>query len=233
MKSKLIINLLFVALVLLSCAKSVEYSEDFKSKTEGKYRYNANEIIEVMYEGDKLFVNWRGGKLGTIPLSETEFFVADMNKKLRFVEHPTSKARYLSIVTEDGKDKLTYDYLKMSDDYKTPSMHLKAGNYDLALKGYLEIKERDSLSPFLNEWDMNRLGYQHMNKEEYEKAIAIFKINTKLHPTSDNVYDSLADAYLRTGDSAQAYNYYKKALEYNTGNRRAKRFLEIYKPNVN
>jgi len=43
------------------------------------------------------------------------------------------------------------------------------------------------------------------------------------------VYDSLADAYLRNEDSLQAFSNYKKALQYNTGNRRAKRYIEAYK----
>ena len=49
-----------------------------------------------------------------------------------------------------------------------------------------------------------------------------------LYPKSDNVYDSLADAYLRNGDSLQAFNNYKKALEFNSGNKRATEFVSAY-----
>ncbi len=215
--------------VFCSCSNSVEYSEVFKKETSGKYSYNPNEVIEVSYEGSNIYINWRGGKLKTISLSEDEFYVADMNKKLRFVEHPETEAQYLSVVSEDDT-KTTYDYRKMPDDYMTPSMHLKAGNYEAALEGFLEIKAQDSLSPFINEWDFNRLGYDYLGKGKHKDAIAVFTMNTKLHPTSNNVYDSLAEAYLFTGDSLQAYHNYKKALEFNTGNRRAKRFLKVYKP---
>jgi len=52
-----------------------------------------------------------------------------------------------------------------------------------------------------------------------------------LYPKSDNVYDSLADAYLRNGDSLQAFNNYKKALELNTGNDRAKAYIKKYSKN--
>lgn len=227
MKSKTILTIL-VTTLFFCCSKSVEYSEEFKKSTSGKYNYNANELIEVSYEDNAIFITWRGGKIETISLDENEFFVTDMNKKMQFVEHPETKVQYLSVITEDS-DKITYDYRKIQDDYMTPSMHLKAGNYEAALQGFLEIKKQDSLSPFLNERDMNRLGYKYFGEEKYEDAIAVFILNTKLHPTSSNVYDSLGQAYLVSGDSLQAYYNYKKAFEFNTGNQRAKRYVEAYK----
>ncbi|WP_299116715.1 tetratricopeptide repeat protein [uncultured Winogradskyella sp.] len=231
MKLKASTLILFVATLLFNCSKSVKYSDTFKKETSGKYSYNANEIIEVSYENNDIFVHWRGGKLKTISLSKNEFYVADMNKKLRFAKHPENKAQYLSVISEDN-GKTTYDYRKIPDNYMTPSMQLKAGNYEAALKGFLEIKAQDSLSPFINERDFNRLGYDYIGKGKYKDAIAVFIMNTKLHPTSDNVYDSLAEAYLISGDSLQAYHNYKKALQYDNGNRHAKRFLNVYKPKV-
>ena len=58
-------------------------------------------------------------------------------------------------------------------------------------------------------------------------------MNVALYPESDNVYDSLADAYLRSGDSLQAFNNYKIALEYNSGNKRAKQYVEAYNKKYN
>ena len=56
-------------------------------------------------------------------------------------------------------------------------------------------------------------------------------MNVALNSDSENVYDSLADAYLRSGDSLQAFNNYKKALELNSGNERAKSFVKNYRSN--
>ena len=231
MKSKTLIFITLLGTMFLSCSGSVEYSEEFKKNTSGKYQYNVNELIEVSYEENNIFITWRSGKKETISLGENEFFVTDMNKKMKFVEHPDTKERYLSVISEDN-NKTTYDYRKIEDDYMTPSMHLKAGNYEAALQGFLEIKKQDSLSPFIDEWDINRLGYKYFGEQKYEDAIAVFILNTKLHPTSSNVYDSLGQAYLVSGDSLQAYNNYKKAYEFNTGNRRAKRYVDSYKAKV-
>jgi tetratricopeptide (TPR) repeat protein len=231
MKSKSTIVVLLVATLFFGCSKSVEYSEDFKKATSGKYNYNVNEIIEVYYEGNDIFIKWRGGNIETISLGENEFFVTDMNKKMQFVKHPETNDQYLSIISEDNT-KTTYDYRKMQDNFLTPSMHLEAGNYEEALKGFLEIKKKDSLSPFINERDINRLGYKYFGEQKLEDAIAIFTLNTKLHPTSSNVWDSLGQAYLVSGDSLQAYNNYKKAYGFNTGNRRAKRYVQAYEEKV-
>ena len=208
-----------------SCSNSVNYSETFKNETAGNYLYNQDDVIEVYYENNKLFLNWRGGKIEPVALEENEFFVADMYKKFRFVQHPETQQWYLSVIPEEDTAEVTYDYLKAPKGYKTPSAHLADGNYDKALAGYLEIKKQDSTSIFIKEWDFNRVGYKHLRDKEYEKAIGVFKVNAALHPNSANVYDSLAEAYLFIGDSLQAYQNYKVALSFNNEIRQAKAFV--------
>ncbi len=226
MKSKTLILLL--AIIVGSCSNSVEYSETFKKETSGKYLFNQDDVIKVYYENNTLLLKWREGLMTPVALDTNEFFVADMYKKLHFVQHPETKARYLSIMSEGDDAIITYDYLKVPDAYKTPSTYLKEGNYEKALAGFLDIKEKDSTSIFIAEREFNNMGYQHLRKNEYAAAIEVFKLNVALHPTSDNVYDSLAAAYVKSGDSLQAFTYYTKALELNTGNKRAKAYLEGY-----
>ena len=66
------------------------------------------------------------------------------------------------------------------------------------------------------EGDFNRLGYRYMNQKKYPEAIAVFKLNVKMHPESWNVYDSLGEAYLTAGKKELAMKSYKKALTLNT-----------------
>ncbi|WP_458627259.1 hypothetical protein [Winogradskyella sp. PC D3.3] len=84
----------------------------------------------------------RGRQIVPVALEKNECFVADMYKTLRFVQHPETSQWYLSVISEGGEVGVTYDYLKVSKEYKTPSTLLKAGHYDKALAGYLEIKKR-------------------------------------------------------------------------------------------
>ena len=65
-----------------------------------------------------------------------------------------------------------------------------------------------------------------MGQNEFEKAIAIFKLNTEFYPESGNCYDSLAEAFMNIGDNKQAIINYKKALELNPNNQNAALQLE-------
>lgn len=97
----------------------------------------------------------------------------------------------------------------------------------------MSIKEQDDTDYLIDEGDLNRLGYNYLRKNEYEKAIAVFKMNVVLYLESDNVYDSLADGYLRSGDSIQAFTHYKKALEINPSNSRATKYIEAFNNSEN
>lgn len=227
MKTRILL-LSFLTLTL-SCTKSITYSPEHIQKTSGRYLYSLDEVIEVYYENNDLFLKWKGAeKMKPVVLDANTFFVPDMYKKLRFVQHPKTKKWYLGIVSEEDDSQVSYEYLKVADTFKTPSMYLKDKNYDAALVGFMQMKALDSASVFVNEHEFNRMGYNLLNEKAYDDAIAVFKMNVALYPDSDNVYDSLADAYLRSGDSLNAYNNYSKALELNTGNDRAKKYIEAY-----
>jgi tetratricopeptide (TPR) repeat protein len=213
----------------MSCSNSVNYSEDFKNRTTGTYLFNDDELIKVFYQNDKLHLKWKGGEFIPVALSENEFFVADMYAKMRFVVDPKTGEHYLSKIPEHKEDSVRYDYLKVEDDYKTPSMLLKEGNYKEALTGFMAIKKKDSTSSSIDQWELNKIAYKHLRAKNYQSAIEVFKINVALHPNNEYIHGGLADAYLRQGDSAMAYLSYKEALDINPRNKRAERFIESYK----
>ena len=222
------LTLFLIATLALSCAKNVEYTPEHIEQTSGRYQFNKNEVIDVYYDSNDLFLKWKGGNIQPVILDVNTFFVPDLYQKLRFVVHPETKQRYLGVVSEDDDSKVTYDYPKVADDYKTPWMYFSDGEYEKATKGYLGLKQQDSTQTYILEPDVNRKGYNLLNDKKYQEAIAVFQMNVALFPESDNVYDSLADAFLRSGDSLQAYTNYKKAFEMNTGNQRAKNYIKAY-----
>lgn len=229
---KTVVLLLSVFLVF-SCSNSVTYSDEHIQQTSGRYLYGADEVFEVYYENNDLFLSWRNvKKIKPVIIDENTFFVADMYKKLRFVEKPGTNQLYLSVVDPENENKITYDYLKLSDSVYIPSEHLAKGNFNKALEGYLSIKEQEDTDYLIDEGDLNRLGYNYLREKDYPNAIEVFKMNVALYPESDNVYDSLADGYLRSGDSAQAFTNYKKALELNKDNKRAKKYTEDYNKQI-
>ncbi|MCF8272830.1 MAG: tetratricopeptide repeat protein [Flavobacteriaceae bacterium] len=229
MNTKAVVLTLFFIMIVSSCSKNIDYSAEFIKQTSGRYLFNQDAVIDVFYDNNTLFLKWKGAeKIKPIVLDSNTFFVADLYKKLQFVQHPKTKAWYLSEISNNHENTISYDYLKVADSFKTPSMYLKDKEYNKALLGYLDIQKQDSTSVFINESDFNRLGYDFLRENKYQDAIHVFKINVALYPESDNVYDSLADAYVRSGDSLQAFVNYSKALEYNSGNQRAKNYVELY-----
>jgi tetratricopeptide (TPR) repeat protein len=65
------------------------------------------------------------------------------------------------------------------------------------------------------EVELNLYGYQLLNQQETDKAIDIFILNTKRHPESANVWDSLGEAYVTKGDKDKAIANFKKSLSLN------------------
>jgi len=58
----------------------------------------------------------------------------------------------------------------------------------------------------------NNLGYQALSSKRYKEAEYLFKLNVANYPESSNVYDSLGDFYVATGDKNKAITNFKMAL---------------------
>lgn len=63
------------------------------------------------------------------------------------------------------------------------------------------------------EIEVNQLGYTLLGQKKVDEALALFQRNVQDHPTSWNVYDSLAEACALKGDKTQAAANYRRALE--------------------
>lgn len=218
--------LLLTVILLSACSKSVKFSPEFKAQTTGRYLYHDNDVIDVFYKDNTIYFNWREGVIEPVVMDSNEFFVSDLYAKLRFVKHPETEVFYLSEISKDNEDLITYDFIKVADDYKTPRMHLKDKEYKQAVEGFLAIKKKDSTKDVVNEGEINQLGYRLINDKKYDDAIEVLKMNVTMFPESSNVYDSLGEAYLSAGDSAQAYKNYKIAFEMNPRNTRAQNIAE-------
>jgi tetratricopeptide (TPR) repeat protein len=62
------------------------------------------------------------------------------------------------------------------------------------------------------EQSFNQLGYQLIATRQFDPAIMVLQLNNVLFPESANTWDSLAEAYWRSGDSIKAKQLYEKAI---------------------
>ncbi len=92
-----------------------------------------------------------------------------------------------------------------------------------AKKKYLIIKKDKKI--YLDEGELNRLGYQLLEKGKVDEAIFVLKINVENFPKSANAYDSLGEAYFTAGKYQEAKKSYQKNLKLNPTNNHAKEML--------
>ena len=106
---------------------------------------------------------------------------------------------------------------------------LKGEGAKAAFDLYDEANEAFPNWVFFEESRMNWTGYQLMSQNRIEDAIIIFQLNVKAFPHSFNVYDSLAEAYMKNEQWEEARQYYNKSLELNSRNDNARKMLERMK----
>jgi len=102
--------------------------------------------------------------------------------------------------------------LRVTAAEQVPLQLLLAGKVDVALDEYRRLKQLDVTDPAVAELRLNDLGYQ-IQARSADKALAIFKLNSELYPTSPNAWDSLAEAYLAAGKRDEALRCYRKVLQ--------------------
>lgn len=78
---------------------------------------------------------------------------------------------------------------------------------------------------FDSEAPLNNIGYYYLGHDRTDDAIAIFEYNTRLFPSSGNVFDSLGEAYYKKGDKQKALANYKRSLALDPGNTNAKNLV--------
>jgi hypothetical protein len=90
---------------------------------------------------------------------------------------------------------------------------LKSGN-DSAYASFVDqMATRDPRNPAFNENGLNNFGYLLLNTmKQSGLAVKVFTVNMRRHPKSPNMYDSLAEGYLKLGNKAKAIEYYRQAL---------------------
>ncbi|MGA9364145.1 MAG: c-type cytochrome [Bacteroidota bacterium] len=101
---------------------------------------------------------------------------------------------------------------------------------DSALQHYADLKEsfygRGAYD--FGERALNNFGYQVLANDA-TGAVRVFKSNAKEFPKSPNVWDSLADAYMKAGDPKRAKQCYGKVLKLDPQNENAKEMLKKIK----
>ena len=214
---------LFLFVLCINCT-SQKNSEEFVNSTEGRYLFNANEVIEIYFKDQILHAKWRGNNdIELLKVNDSSFYMKELNEKMVFVKNPEMQIELAPKTEHEG---VKYHFRQMKNDEKTPNEYFEAKEFDKALTAFKAIQKKDSLNPIIRERTINSLGYRYIRKNDFDSALAIFKINVELHPKSSNVFNSLGEAYFLKKDTISAIKSFKKSLSINPENRNSKRFLK-------
>jgi tetratricopeptide (TPR) repeat protein len=78
------------------------------------------------------------------------------------------------------------------------------------------------------EWALHSLAMSYQANEQFEEAIAIFRLSAETFPDSWEAHRNLAEAYLAIGNRELAMDSYRKASEINPDDAAVKKVLEEF-----
>jgi tetratricopeptide (TPR) repeat protein len=87
------------------------------------------------------------------------------------------------------------------------------GKYELLATEAQRMVQDPAYKFFDFEAEFNKAGYQMLASSQFEGALYVFEMNTRLFPESANTWDSLAEGHWKAGDLVKAREYYNKAIE--------------------
>jgi predicted alpha/beta superfamily hydrolase len=112
---------------------------------------------------------------------------------------------------------------------RDPNSGQVSGDFKSVEEHYQKLTKKFRFDIPVPELLINQMGYQSLFAERFDEAIMIFKTNVERYPESANVYDSLAEAYERTGKLELAAPLYEKAQT--LGQKNQDPNFQVYKTN--
>lgn len=118
--------------------------------------------------------------------------------------------------------------LPYTPKYKAANWWLINGGKKTALLSEDELANfANKLKPIVrNGSEFNSLGYTLLGQKKYSQALNVFKLNCTIYPKDANLWDSLAEAYERINNKTLVLETYKKVLELQPTNKKAKDKIE-------
>ena len=194
---------------------------------EGRYQVNPDRVLTIKSAGAKprLWAYPTGDpEFELLPISDTTFVRRASTLKYEFVRGAEGKSGFASIhFTSAGG---SGDAKRISADMLVPYELLMTGKFSEAIDGYRKIRQETPDNVAVQENRLNGIGYALLQQKKLPEAIALLSLNVEFYPKSANVYDSLAEAYMRHGEKDRAIANYKKSLELNPKNSGAREKLK-------
>lgn len=198
----------------------------FKSYT-GRFKFDEGKLLTIKEEKGELvydvqdFLPFAKGKL---ELKRKDEFLANNGvATFHFFDLRKDQFNAIEISWKNVSDTI----LRMSDGSLSSFELMQNGEIDRASAAYIKAKNDGFIFSYSTEQGLLRMGYEHLEKNDYDNAIRIFELMVILFPSSANAWDSLGETWLKKGDVLSAKIYYRRSLELNPENNQARKVLKM------
>ncbi|MDV3256887.1 MAG: FKBP-type peptidyl-prolyl cis-trans isomerase [Sphingomonas sp.] len=130
---------------------------------------------------------------------------------------PPNSTLLFEVELLDVKDGSLGDTIEQTIDAKG----LEAG-----LSHFAELRAKGFAGLYVDESQLNRVGYKFLRNGKLGEAVAILRLNSELYPASANVHDSLGEALAASGQRDAAIAEYRRALKLDPKAENARKMLE-------
>jgi hypothetical protein len=122
-----------------------------------------------------------------------------------------------------------WKYAEKRGPYEELLLTGKLAGTDAVLAKYDELASSRDGNGNPPEFVLNALGYDSLGSGRTDDAVRLFERNVRAYPQSANVYDSLGEAYAKTGKKELAIENYEKSLALDSKNENARERLKKLK----
>jgi tetratricopeptide (TPR) repeat protein len=125
--------------------------------------------------------------------------------------------------------------MKKENGWQVPFQLLKEEVSKHNFKNIMETTNRleNKFGIYFNVGELNEWGYQLINQKNIEGALAVFTLNTEMHPEVANTFDSLGETYAVMKQYKKALANYQKVLLLQPDNQAAKKQIKLIKNLMN
>jgi CubicO group peptidase (beta-lactamase class C family) len=212
--------------------KKMKIEPSVIAEISGRYQIFDDLPCEI-FEKDKLLFlqnTLAEESVELVKISDSTYVTRGSNRTIQF--KPNLGNTTINMLRRDANDEtLVSTFAKMDNDEKIPVDFLLESNFEGAMNAYSALMKQNLNDPAINEDNLDRLGYNFLNRTKTKLAQDVFKVNMTLYPESFNVYDSYAEACMEMGEIELAILNYNKSLSMNPQNNNAKEMLKELKKN--
>ncbi len=195
-----------------------EVAPEVLDRYVGNFMMHPDAVISIRRDGDRMLVRHTSQAEEQIfPISEDTLVVKGRNERYTFPSNLAGPAPHVTFDRGGGGSQAA----RLLEDYVPPFELLHRGDISGAVAAYRRLRQQEPDTPAIREYRLNALGYNLLQKQKYDEAVALFRLNVEFYPEAPNTYDSLGEAYMLRGDKELAIANYERSLELNPDNQNA------------